>query len=82
MRFEVGKTYGAYDCCVHPIRIIRRTERSVWVENDHYTWMMRVKLDADGNEIVTDSAVPPAWRECYTYSSEDSLEWEWRKEDR
>lgn len=67
--FEVGKTYEAYDSGYDPITITRRTDKTVWAKNTTTEWRMRVKHDANGNEIVTDSSVPPKWRDAFTYSS-------------
>lgn len=69
MMFEVGKRYEAYDFNVTPILIKRRTDKTVWITNDRTSWQMRIKIDDEGNEICTDSAVPLKWREAYTYSS-------------
>lgn len=67
--FEVGKTYEPYGSGYDPVTVTRRTEKTVWVKNSTTAWKMRVKHDADGNEIATDSSVPPKWREEFTYSS-------------
>ena len=67
-RFEIGKTYGAWDTAVPAITIIKRTAKTCWVKDDTEEWSMRVK-EVNGFEEMTRSAVPAAWRECYTYST-------------
>lgn len=72
--FEVGKTYEPYAKEYDPIIVTRRTEKTIWVKNGNpYSggneWKMRVKHDSQGNEIATDSSVPPKWRDAFTYSS-------------
>ena len=74
--FEVGKRYWCYDTCFGTILIMKRTDKTVWVENDGGNrWMMRVKHDEDGNELVVDSSVTPKWRDVFTYSAK------WEDED-
>lgn len=78
-KFEVGKTYEAYQREYGAIKILRRTDKTVWVCNDNgelhpLTWAMRIKHDEDGNEFVQDSAVERKWREAFTYSAK------WEKE--
>lgn len=68
-KFEVGKTYEANERDYEPITIIRRTDKTVWVKNSNCAWMMRIWLDGDGNECVTDSTVPKKWRVAFTYSA-------------
>ena len=67
--FEVGMTYEAYDSGINPIRILRRTKKTVWVDNGQSKWCMRVMVDVDGNEFVADSTVPRKWKEAFTYSA-------------
>jgi hypothetical protein len=68
-RFEVGKVYlanGSFDA----ITIKRRTEKTAWVETyDGYSGYMRIRIDDAGDEFMTDSSVPPRWREEFTYSA-------------
>lgn len=68
-RFEVGKTYGAWDSAVPHIQVLRRTEKTIWVRNDCSEWSMRIKIDDSDNEYVTDSSVPYNWQMCYTYDT-------------
>lgn len=67
--FEVGKSYEANDPGYDPITITKRTEKTVWVNNGSASWKMRINHDNNGNEFVTDSSVPPKWREAFTYSA-------------
>lgn len=66
-QFEEGHTYEATESGYDPITIIKRTAKSVRVSNGQNKWMMRIRLDKDGNEYVTDSCVSPKWREAFTY---------------
>jgi hypothetical protein len=66
-QFIVGKEYYPYGDGFPPITILKRTKKSIVVNNGSTTWMMRIKVDANGNEYATDSSVPQKWRECFTY---------------
>jgi len=67
--FEVGKQYEPNDRGFDPIRIERRTDKTVWVDKDGCKWRMRIKRDKDGNEYVCDSSVPPKWRDAFIYQA-------------
>ena len=67
--FEIGKSYESLDSGYQPIRILKRTEKTIWVENECCKWMMRVKHDDKGNEFVVDSCLPRKWREAFMYSA-------------
>lgn len=67
--FEVGKYYEANDPGYDPIKILRRTDKTVWVDNGQSKWRMRIKYDRNGNEMVTDSSVPSKWRDAFTYKA-------------
>ena len=71
MRFEAGKAYGAWDTGTPPIRVISRTEHMALVEDTDTVerWKMKIKKRTNGTEYMTDSRVPVAWRECYTYEA-------------
>lgn len=68
-RFEVGKAYEPYATEFEPITVIRRTEKTIWVQHTQAAWSMRVKHDKDGNEYAVDSTVPANWRDAFTYSA-------------
>jgi hypothetical protein len=75
-KFEVGGLYGAYDDAVPAVKVIKRTAKTVTVEDTDTgtVFTMRVKvypniLDGETTEAATDSSVPAAWRECYTYAA-------------
>lgn len=84
MKFEVGKSYEPYGSEYDPIKIIRRTVKTVWVDNGSTQWRMRVKTDEDGNEYVADSSVPLNWRDAFTYNAkwevkgEENMSLEWK----
>ena len=65
--FEVGKEYFPYDAGFDPIVVLRRTEKTIWVDKDGIKWRMRIKRDAVGNEYAVDSCVPYKWRDAFTY---------------
>ncbi len=67
--FEVGKSYEANDPGFDPITVTRRTDKTIWVDNGQCKWRMRVWHDVSGNEMATDSSVPPRWRDAFTYSA-------------
>ena len=69
-RFEVGKEYDAADVGFGPIKIIRRTEKTIWVTNGCSTWIMRIRHTICGDEYAIDSAIPGRWREAMTYRAE------------
>ena len=66
-RFKVGKSYEPYGCGFDPIKVIRRTEKTIWVDNGTNQWRMRVKTNMAGDEYVVDSVVPVRWRDAFTY---------------
>ena len=74
MKFEVGKSYYAADSGYDPITIVRRTAKSVLVNNGTNTWRMYIREDQDGNEYVCDSTAGPKWRGAFTYSAKWAAE--------
>ena len=66
-RFEVGETYRPCAFEFDPITVLKRTAKTIWADNGQTTWRMRIRQDADGNEYAVDSAVPPKWRDAFTY---------------
>lgn len=67
--FEVGKRYGSYDSGIDPVLITRRSRCFVWVTNGRSTWRMKIYLDNQGNEQVSDCTVPRKWRFMGTYNA-------------
>ena len=73
-RFEVGKTYKAYQEEFTPITVISRTEKQITVKNDQgNTFRMTVRIGKNGNEYVIDSKVPANWRDAFTYFAESEV---------
>lgn len=69
-RFEVGKTYGAFDSGIDPITIERRTEKSIFFKgNKGKLCRQKVYVDSDGNEYTYDSYVETRFRQAYTHST-------------
>ena len=66
-KFKVGKMYFPYAAEFEPITVVRRTEKTIWVNDTNTQWSMRVKTDQKGNEFVVDSTVPVFWRDAFTY---------------
>ena len=77
-RFETGCVYEPYANEFESIRVIRRTEKTIFVKGVEMgvQWRMRVRTDADGNEYTIDSTVPARWRDAFTYKAEWKIEWE------
>lgn len=72
--FEVGKSYYPNDRSYDPIKVIRRTEKSIFVlGGSGNTWRMLIRKGADGAEYVTDSSVPSHWRYCFTYCADNPV---------
>ena len=67
--FETGKTYEAYDCGISPVLVVRRTLKTIWVNNGFVAWAMRIDHDGNGNEVAVDKSVPRKWHFAFTYSS-------------
>lgn len=69
-RFEIGKTYGAYDSGIPSITIERRTEKSIYFKgNRGHLVRQKVQVDGDGYEYTYDSYVPERHRQAYTHST-------------
>ena len=63
-KFEVGHYYECGDRGFDPIKVLRRTEKSIVVtSNGVHSWRMRIKIDEDGNEYVVDSKTPKSYRD-------------------
>ena len=69
VRFEVGKEYEANDPGHDSIKVLRRTRKSIVVNNGRTTWMMRINVDEEGAEFVVDHSVPKKWQDAYRYSA-------------
>lgn len=68
-KFEVGKTYEAYQREYDAITVERRTDKTLWVHNGSCSWRMRIRVDADGDEYVVDSSAGRKWADAFTYSA-------------
>ena len=74
VRFEVGKSYYPADHSFDPVKILKRTNKCVVVENWSGTvWRMLVRVNREGVEYVTDSCVPRSWRNEFTYHADDEV---------
>lgn len=66
--FIVGKEYYCTDSGFAPILILKRTDKTIWVDNGQSRWCMRIKHDASGNEYVVDSKCGlKVYRDTFTY---------------
>lgn len=70
LRFEVGKYYEYYDSGFDPMRVDRRTDKTIWVTNPSgHSWFMRIRKDEDGNEYAVDTvSAMNRWRDVFTIS--------------
>lgn len=70
-RFEAGNSYNAMDTGVPAVKVLSRTEKTATVQDTdtNEVWRMRIKARDNGDEYMTDSRVPAAWRDCYTYEA-------------
>ena len=64
--FEVGSSYECADTGYDPIKILRRTEKTIWVTNGGNPWAMRVRHDGSG-EYAIDSTAGKKWADAFTY---------------
>lgn len=69
MKFEVGKKYESADWGLSKITILKRTAKSVKVSNGDYEWMMRIRVDENGDEYVQDSSAGRKWVEAFTFKA-------------
>ena len=73
-RFEVGKVYRANDSGNDPLRIVKRTARTIVVKNvsSGESWRMFLREDAKkGTEYVVDSTnVGTRWEYELTYRAD------------
>lgn len=68
-KFVVGKKYESADGRFDPIKIVRRTDKVIWVDDGGYTRKMLVRKDMDGNEYVRESSLPKRYIEIGVYNS-------------
>lgn len=76
-KFEVGKVYEPCESGLTPIRVIRRTDKTIWVEHADggARWMMRIKHFYDGTEFAVDSTMPRRYKDSVTYRADNEEEW-------
>ena len=67
--FQVGKSYEASDPGIDPIKILKRTDKMIYVDNGQSKWKMKLRHDNRGDEMLTDSSVPSRYRDIYTYNA-------------
>ena len=70
-QFEVGKLYYRCDNGYDPVRVTRRTEKTIWVTDEHTnrSWMMRVRRFDDGTEWAVEYQVPKEWRDVARFDA-------------
>lgn len=68
-RFEAGKEYEPYQCEFGAVKVLRRTEKTIFVEKEGVEFRMKIRTDTDGNEYAIDSTVPKKWRDAFTYTA-------------
>ncbi len=69
MKFEVGREYKPYEEGFDPIKVVKRTEKTIWVKTRYFNCSMRVKVDADGNEYVVDSSADKRFIDGFSYNA-------------
>ena len=70
--FVVGECYEANEFGLDPIKVVKRTEKSVYVTNafkEKKPWRMKIHKDDYGNEYVADSYTPKSHRDCATWQA-------------
>ena len=72
-QFIVGKEYYPYQREYGAMKVIRRTEKTIWCEKNMVRWSMRIKLDPDGNEYAVDTCVPQRDRDAFTYMTDEEV---------
>lgn len=65
--FKVGEIYHPYQEEFAPIKILRRTDKNIWVDNGCSRWRMKVYIDELGNEFAIDKSVSHEWLDAFTY---------------
>lgn len=71
-KFEEGKSYEWMESGFGLIKVIKRTKKTILVDNGSNTWRMLIRVDQTGTEYVTDSSVPELYRDVFTcYASHD-----------
>lgn len=68
MKFIVGYEYYPDGDGFDPIRVLKRTEKTMWVTNGNDSWRMRIRTDDAGREYASDSSNRAKWyRAALTY---------------
>lgn len=72
--FEVGKVYDWGENGYDPVKVVRRTAKTIWVQTCTYerpdrVYSMRVRLDEHNCEYVVDCTAPKRWRWARTCSA-------------
>lgn len=68
-QFKVGAGYEPYQTEYGAVKVIRRTEKTIWCDNGQTVFRMKVRKDINGNEYAIDSTVPAKWRDAFTYEA-------------
>ena len=67
-KFEVGTEYYPTLDGSDPIKILRRTEKTIWVSDGRNNWYMRVRTGGHGKEYAVDSSgKTKKYKEAFTY---------------
>ena len=72
-RFEVGHEYESLDCSINAIKVIKRTDKFIFVSNGINEWRMKIR-EAEGKngfryEYVVDSSAGYKWRDAFTFTA-------------
>ena len=73
-QFEIGRSYPPNDRAYDPIVVIRRTPQFIVGRIGLDVCRMKIWINEDGVECLTDSHVPERWREAFTYRADDPVD--------
>lgn len=73
-RFKVDHEYESLDSGIDPIKVVKRTEKFIFVKNSEGTeWRMKIR-EAEGKngiryEYVIDSSAGRKWYDMFTFTT-------------
>ena len=72
-RFEVGHEYESLDSGIDPIKIVKRTDKFIFVNNGMHEWRMKIR-EAQGKngfcyEYAIDSSAGNKWCDAFTFTA-------------
>ena len=72
-RFEVGHKYESLDSGIDAIKVVKRSDKFIFVTNGLHEWRMKIR-EAEGKngfryEYVVDSSAGRKWRDAFTFTA-------------